>query len=131
MELNRKIFKAYDIRGVYPTEINEEAVSLIAKKLANCFSGQVVIGHDVRLSSPALFEQLKKGLSINKKLKILETGLVTTPMIYFLVNKLKLNGGVMITASHDPKEFNGMKIVGPKAKMISGEEIQEFLVSSF
>ena len=123
MEVNRKIFKAYDIRGVYPTEINEAAVFQVASGLSNYFRKKIVIGHDTRLSSKKLYRQLKRGLSRNKNLQWHEAGLITTPTMYFLVNHFKLEGGIMITASHDPKEFNGMKIVGPKAKMISGLEI--------
>ena len=125
MSLNRKIFKAYDIRGVYPTEINELAVFQIASNLNNYFKGKIVIGHDTRLSSPMLYKKLKEAL----KVSVVDAGLITTPMMYFLVNKLKTNGGIIITASHDPKQFNGMKIVGPQAQMISGEEILQLMTN--
>lgn len=125
--LNRKIFKAYDIRGIYPTEINETAVFQIASDLSSYFKKKIIIGHDARLSSKSLYKELKKGLAQNKKLKWHDAGLITTPTMYFLVNHFNLDGGVMITASHDPKEFNGMKIVGPKAQMISGTEIKELI----
>lgn len=123
--INPSIFKAYDIRGRYPKEINEEAVSEIAKALAKHFKkGKVIIGYDARLSSPSLYKTVLKSLEIRE---ILPAGLVTTPMFYFLVNRLKAAGGIMITASHNPKEFNGLKIVGRKAEMISGKEILTFL----
>ncbi len=123
MELNRKIFKANDVRGVYPKEINEHAVFSIAKGLSKYFKTKVAIGHDARNSSLSLYNELKKGLKQNKKIKIIDAGLITTPTMYFLVNSMKLDGGVMVTASHAPKEFNGMKIVKEKAQMLSGDEI--------
>ena len=123
MDINRKIFKANDVRGVYPKEINERAVFSIAKGLSKFFKYKVAIGYDVRNSSLALYGELKRGLKQNKKLKIIDAGLITTPTMYFLVNSLKLDGGVMVTASHAPKEFNGMKIVKKGAQMLNGEEI--------
>ena len=124
MDIKRKIFKAYDIRGVYPTEINEKTVWQIGLALGRYFSAQggkkIAIGYDARLSSRSLYEALKRGL---KGLKWHDAGLITTPTLYFLVNHFNLAGGIVITASHDPKEYNGLKIVGSKAVMISGEEI--------
>jgi phosphomannomutase len=123
------IFKAYDIRGIYPTEINESVVREIGAGLVKMFgSGTVIIGHDSRLSSPALYRAILREFKENKKkIKIIAAGLITTPTLYFLVNKLKARGGVMVTASHNPKEYNGLKVVGEKAKMISGKEIYELL----
>lgn len=123
MELNRKIFKANDIRGVYPREIDERAVFSIAKGLSKYFKNKVAMGYDARNSSPSLYGELKRGLKQNKKLKIVDAGLITTPTMYFLVNSMKLDGGVMVTASHAPKEFNGMKIVKEGARMLNGDEL--------
>ncbi len=123
MEINQKIFKANDIRGIYPKEINEKAVFLIATGLSKHFKTKVAIGYDARASSPSLYSELKRGLKQNKKLKIIDAGLITTPTMYYLVNSLKLDGGVMVTASHAPKEFNGMKVVREEAQMLSGEEL--------
>ena len=128
MELNRKIFRANDIRGVYPSEINERLVFQVAQKLGGYYKKKIVIGYDARLSSPALYKELKKGLKKNKNLKIIEAGLITTPTMYFLTNHYKLDGGVMVTASHAPKEFNGMKIVKKGAQMLSGEEILKIVI---
>ena len=127
MELNRKIFRANDIRGIYPSEINEEAVFQVAQKLSGYYKKNIVIGYDTRLSSPALYKELKRGLKKNKSLQIIEAGLITTPTMYFLTNHYQLDGGVMVTASHAPKEFNGLKIVKKGAQMLSGEEILEVL----
>ena len=129
------IFKAYDIRGRYPKEINEEVVAKIAREVRGRLGGgKIVVGHDARLSSPALYKSVLQSLKIKKflpagrqvKFKIEAVGLATTPMLYFLVNKLKAAGGIMITASHNPKEFNGLKIVGKKAIPISGAEIKKW-----
>lgn len=129
--VNENIFKAYDIRGLYPKEINEKIVRKIAKGLRRLFKrGIVVIGRDTRLSSPSLYQViLKEFRSRNSELKVIPAGMITTPMLYFLVNKLKASGGIMVTASHNPKEWNGLKVVGKGAKMISGKEILRIMNS--
>lgn len=121
--IKKKIFKAYDVRGRYPSEFNEAAAAKIAKALKKHFrkNAKLVIGHDARLSSPALYK------TILQNINGIKAGLITTPMLYFLVNKLKADGGIMITASHNPKEYNGLKVVGEKARPISGKEIAVFL----
>lgn len=130
--INPSIFKAYDIRGRYPEEINEETVAEIADWLGGFFNaGRLVIGRDNRLSSPQLYAVLRRRLKRFSSLQLLEAGLITTPALYFLVNDLKTKGGVMITASHNPKEYNGLKIVGPKAEMISGHKIYQLMQKNF
>ncbi len=139
--INKAIFKAYDIRGRYPEEINEKIAARIAYALGRYFfkskanlrpelrsrEGQkskvVMVGHDARLSSPALYETMVRVMCQVSGVKIVEAGMITTPMLYFLVNHFKAIGGIIITASHNPKEYNGLKIVGPKAAPISGKEI--------
>lgn len=122
------IFKAYDIRGVYPSQINEREVAKISQALAYFFKkGKVLVAYDARLSSPRLAAAVIKGLAANKKIKPVQVGFASTPMFYFLVNRLKAAGGIMVTASHNPKEWNGLKVVGKKAKMISGYEIRKKL----
>lgn len=91
----------------------------IAKKLPKILGKKIVVAHDARLSSPALYKAVLKGIGK----RALGIGTATTPMFYFLVNKLKATGGIMVTASHNPKEFNGLKVVGKKAVPISGKEI--------
>lgn len=126
--MNPKIFKAYDIRGEYPGEIDEKAVSEIAGKLSKFAGKKIVVAHDARLSSPALYRAAIRGIKYQVSgIKIIEVGLATTPMFYFLVNKLKASGGIMVTASHNPKKFNGLKIVGPQARPISGQEILKLI----
>jgi len=129
-KLNKGIFKAYDIRGKYPTEIDEEVVSRVTGALVKYFkTGTIIIGRDARLSSPSLYQTLVSELKNNSKLKIIQGGLMTTPMLYFLVNHYKAVGGIMITASHNPKEFNGLKVVEKKAVVMSGTEIYKLLMS--
>ena len=133
------IFKAYDVRGKYPDELNEQAVSQITEAMGKYFGvgSKIVIGCDARLSSPSLYKAVLRGFGVrglgarklkDKKLKpisytLYPAGIMTTPMLYFLVNELKADGGIMVTASHNPKEYNGLKIVGKKAAPMSGEEI--------
>ena len=125
--MNSNIFKAYDIRGKYPDEINEKIVSnIITALIKNIKPKTVVIGHDARLSSPSLYKTTIK--TIQKTLvasgyTLYPAKLITTPMLYFLVNYFKADMGIMITASHNPKEYNGLKIVGKNAVPISGKEI--------
>ena len=129
--VKNSIFRAYDIRGKYLDELNEKNAFEIAKSLLKIFKGKIVVGCDARLSSPALYKAVLNGLNSRPaSINIIETGMITTPMLYFLVNKLKAGGGVMVTASHNPKEYNGLKIVGEKAKMISGKEIEKLLKRS-
>jgi phosphomannomutase len=130
MPINPKIFRANDIRGRYPSEINEGIVSEIIAKTQNLLGKNIVIGHDVRLSSPSLYKTALDTLKKNKQIKVFEAGLITSPMLYFLVNKLKASGGIMITASHNPKDYNGLKIVGKNAMSIGGKEIFNQVKSS-
>jgi len=124
MEIKSSIFREYDIRGKYPDEINGKVVQEVAKFFSDRMipEGPVVIAMDVRKSSKELYRAAKKGLSGRKSIMV---GFSTTPMFYFLVNRLNAAGGIMITASHNPTEWNGMKMVGPKADPISGKEIME------
>ena len=120
------IFRAYDVRGRYPSEINERIVSDIAHGLTHFFpQGALLVGHDARLSSPKLYRAVLQGLSARSK--VLPIGIATTPMFYFLVNHLKGVGGIMVTASHNPKEFNGLKVVRAGAMPVNGREIHAFL----
>ncbi len=126
--LNKTIFKAYDIRGKFPEEINPDVVLEISKSLSKFFKlGKVVIAHDDRLSSPLLYTSVLKGIKNNKELHIIDVGLATTPMLYFLVNYFNASGGIMVTASHDPKKMNGLKVVKEKAEPISGKEVLQIM----
>ncbi len=116
-----KAFGAYDIRGIYPQTINEEIAYRIGRFFPNLFNAKkVVVGNDIRLSSPALKKALIKGLT-ESGCDVIDIGQCGTEMIYFATAHLKLDGGVMITASHNPKEYNGMKFVRQEARPISGD----------
>jgi len=123
-KIDSKIFRANDVRGIYPSEINESVVFEIAANIKHLFKKSIVVGHDARLSSPALYKSVLKALGGKK---VYEAGLITSPEMYFLVNELKADGGIMITASHNPKEYNGLKIMGKKAVPMSGKEILRIL----
>ncbi|MCL5017213.1 MAG: hypothetical protein M1155_00905 [Patescibacteria group bacterium] len=118
--MQRSIFKANDIRGLYPSEINEKVVFDIVSSISAIFKNSVVVGYDARLSSLKLYRSVLAALKQKNGLRIIDAGMITTPASYFLVNKYKADGGIMITASHNPKEYNGLKIMGKGALPISG-----------
>ncbi|MCR4306033.1 MAG: phosphomannomutase/phosphoglucomutase [Candidatus Daviesbacteria bacterium] len=112
------IFKSYDIRGIYPEEINEEFAVPITRAIYKLLSDQlsltkpltIAVGRDMRLSSPAIFEAVSKTL-IGLGAEVIDLGIVSTPTFYFAVFKNGYDGGIQITASHNPKQYNGLKIV--------------------
>lgn len=128
-KLTSAIFRAYDIRGKYPLEINEGVVykiipSLISKLRIKNSECRIIVGHDARLSSPILYKTVLRSLMTSGyTLVVMPAGLITTPMLTFLVNHFKAVGGIMVTASHNPKEYNGLKVVGKNAEPIGGKEI--------
>ena len=114
-------FGAYDIRGIYPDTINEEIAYRIGRFFPELFSARkVVVGNDIRLSGPVLKAALVKGLT-ESGCDVIDIGQCGTEMIYFATAHLQLDGGIMITASHNPKEYNGMKFVRQEARPISGD----------
>jgi phosphomannomutase/phosphoglucomutase len=119
---NPSIFRSYDIRGVYGKDFDEDFAKVLGKTFANFISqGQkceVVVGRDVRLSSESLHNALIDGLS-SAGCDVVDIGVVTTPALYFAVSKMGKSGGIMITASHNPAEFNGFKLVGKMAEPIA------------
>lgn len=115
--INPKIFKAYDIRGIYPTELDESAVYAIAKAFHTLFSRRLqkktltfVVGGDMRLSTPSLSEKIKNAL-VECGAEVIDIGLVSTPTFYFVVRHYNYDCGIQISASHNPKEYNGIKAV--------------------
>jgi phosphomannomutase len=122
--MNKEVFKAYDIRGIYPEEINADLVKKVVSCLKKNFwrNGKIVVGHDVRNGSEELYNTALKEID-NKDFSVVGVGLITTPMLTFLVNSLGASGGMIITASHSPKEYNGIKMVKEGGLQISGEEI--------
>src|SRR6266849_4690368 len=119
--LDPKVFKAYDVRGIYPEEIDDEGAYAIGRAFVQQFEPRrIAVGRDMRLSSPAVAEALVRGAT-EEGAEVLELGLVGTEMVYFAVGELELDGGVMVTASHNPKEYTGMKIVRRGALPVGGE----------
>jgi len=118
MLINEKIFKAYDIRGIYPDEINEAVAFQIGRALAQFFRRKkIVIGRDMRLSSEPLFSSLTQGI-LDQGGQVIDIGLVSTDALYFASGRLKLPA-VMITASHLPRQYNGFKICRAGAEALS------------
>ncbi|HEL7888688.1 TPA: phosphomannomutase [Stenotrophomonas maltophilia] len=114
-------FKAYDIRGRVPEELNEDLARRIGVALAAQLApGPVVLGHDVRLTSPALQDALAAGLRGTGR-EVIDIGLCGTEEVYFQTDHLEAAGGVMVTASHNPMDYNGMKLVKEKARPISSD----------
>jgi phosphomannomutase len=121
MKLNPDIFKAYDVRGVYPSEINEEGARAIgAAFIAYLKASRVAVGRDMRLSSPALAAAFIDGVT-SQGADVVDYGMIATDMLYFAVAADRLEGGVQITASHNPRQYNGMKMVRQQAFPLSGE----------
>ena len=119
--MNFNIFKAYDIRGIYPTDLDEEAFYQIALAYAARFNPEkVAVGMDARLSSPSLKENVVRGF-LDAGVDVVEVGEVTTDMIYFAVGAYGYSGGVIVSASHNPGKYNGMKMVREKATAISSD----------
>lgn len=134
--LNRSVFKAYDVRGIYPKDVNEETIDTVVQALSHIWesglsasqAGEVVIACDGRHGSDVLSKHAETKIAeLGDKFKVTYVGLSTTPMFYFLVNHLKAAGGMMITASHNPKEYNGIKAVKKNAEAISGKELLEII----
>ncbi len=110
MKINPSIFKAYDIRGVYPEDINEETMYNIGRAIVvHTKAENIVVGKDIRLSSDSLEEELIKGIT-DQGANIIKLGLSTSPMLYYAAGLLSVDAGVIITASHNPGKYNGLKI---------------------
>jgi len=113
------IFKAYDIRGKYPKELDEVIAGKIAKAFCRLFSPKkVVVARDMRLSSKSISDEVLDAI-VKQGAVAVNAGCISTPMFYFAVNKLDADAGIMITASHNPKDYNGLKLVGKEARPIN------------
>ena len=112
MNLNKNIFREYDIRGIYPSELNETVAYYVGlaygTRLKEKGKDTTVLGYDNRVSSMSLANYMANGL-LDAGVNVKNIGLVTTPMCYFAANYLYVNASMMITASHNPKEYNGFK----------------------
>ena len=129
MQIRKSIFREYDIRGIYPEEINEKVIDQIAKAISiKCDQenvSEVCLGRDGRVSGESLLSSLSSSLS-NYGINVENIGLSTTPLLYFAAKKNINKSGVMITGSHNPKNYNGVKLV-INDKPISGSEIYELI----
>jgi phosphomannomutase len=122
MDINPEIFKAYDVRGVYPGEVNEDAARAIgAAFIAYLKAKRIAVGRDMRVSSPSLAAAFIEG-AISQGADVVDYGMIATDMLYFAVARDGHDGGVQVTASHNPKQYNGMKMVRREAFPLSGEE---------
>ena len=121
------IFREYDIRGKFPEELNKDTARRIGLSLGTYYNekgvNKISLGHDCRLSSPDLNTALTKGL-IESGMDVVDIGMVPTPLLYFSMFHLQIDGGIQITGSHNPPEYNGFKICLNKTT-IHGEEIQK------
>jgi len=119
--LDPKVFKAYDVRGLYPVELDEEGAFAIGLAYVEQFEPKTIaVGRDMRLSSPTMAKAAIEG-AIAGGADVVDIGLVGTEMAYFAVGELGLDGGIMVTASHNPKEYTGMKIVRRGALPVGGD----------
>jgi phosphomannomutase len=126
---NPAIFKAYDIRGLYGREIDAEIAELIARAFVRVIAEvegkpaselRLGLGHDMRLTAPELARVYRLGMT-SEGATVLDAGMVATEMLYFLVGSRQLDGGLICTASHNPKDYTGAKLVGRGALALSGE----------
>ncbi|MFH2085635.1 MAG: phosphomannomutase/phosphoglucomutase [bacterium] len=140
MKINPHVFKAYDIRGVYPTDINEDfayrlgfAFADLRQKEENKDDLTVLVSRDMRLSSPQLSESLIKGL-LESGVNVIDIGLASTPTMYFASAFYHCDGGIQVSASHNPKDDNGFKIVRDKAIPVSEDtgmyDLREMVINN-
>ncbi|MBI2835187.1 MAG: phosphomannomutase/phosphoglucomutase [Acidobacteria bacterium] len=132
MDMNPSIFKAYDVRGLYPEELDESTGRDIARGFVTYLDAKrIAVGRDMRLSSPSLAAAFIDGATAQGA-DVVDFGLISTDMLYYAVASRQLEGGAQITASHNPKQYNGMKLVRREAFPLSGDagigEIRDMLV---
>lgn len=125
MQIRKDVFRSYDIRGIYEKQITNDLAYMIGKAFGTISDGSVIVGHDARISSNALNTNLIKGL-VETGVKVVDIGLVTTPMLYYARELLNIPFAIMITASHCVKEYNGFKLCDDEGAMY-GDKIQNFL----
>jgi phosphomannomutase len=134
MKINPAIFKAYDVRGLYPSEVNEEAARLIGRGfVAYLQAKRIAVSRDMRLSSPSVAAAFIEGAR-EQGADVVDYGMMGTDMMYFAVARDRHDGGAQITASHNPKEYNGIKLVRREAFPLSGDagigDIRDMIASN-
>ena len=118
-QVNTAIFKSYDVRGIYPSELNEDVAYQIGRSFVALLKAKtVVVGRDMRPSGARLFEAFARGAT-EAGADVIDVGMVSTDALYFAVGKYGYDGGVMITASHNPAQYNGMKFTREEAQAMS------------
>lgn len=137
-KIDETIFKAYDIRGIYPEQLDEDLAYRFGRGYAtfvlknNSHAKNIAVGADMRISSPVLKKALIEGL-VDSGLSVIDIGLVSTPTFYFAVGYYNYDGGVQVSASHNPKDYNGFKLVREKSFPISKDtgitEIKNIVLS--
>src|ERR671926_497192 len=121
MQVNPGIFKAYDIRGIYPVDLNEAGAYAIGRAFVTFLKvDKVLVGRDMRTSGPQIFDAVTRGL-MDQGADVVNIGMVSTDQYYFACSELKLPG-MMVTASHNPKQYNGFKMVRQMPYLLSGKE---------
>src|SRR5918911_1066492 len=119
--LDPKVFKAYDVRGIYASEMDEEGAYAVGRAYVEQFEPRrIAIGRDMRVSSPSMARAVVEGAA-DAGADVADLGLVGTEMVYFAVGELGLDGGIAVTASHNPKDYTGMKIVRRGALPVGGD----------
>jgi phosphomannomutase len=119
--LDPNVFKAYDVRGLYGDELDEQGAYAIGRAYVEVFSpARIAVGRDMRVHAPAMAAAVIAGVSEGGA-EVVDIGMVGTEMLYFAVESLGLDGGIAVTASHNPKEYTGMKIVRAGALPVGGE----------
>ena len=126
--MQESIFKAYDVRGIYGKDIDKDVARHVARIVMKIIPrGTVVIGHDGRRGSAEMASALLHEYAQNAACHVIALGLSSTPMFYFVVNREGAAAGIMVTASHNPKEYNGFKVVRAGAEPVSGLELKKHL----
>src|SRR6185436_425584 len=133
MPVSPDIFKAYDVRGLYPSELDEDTARQIGRAfVAYLGASRIAVSRDMRVSSPGLAAAFIDGV-LMQGADVVDYGLAATDMLYFAVVRDRLEGGAQITASHNPKQYNGVKMVRAEAFPLSGDagigEIREMIMS--
>ena len=133
--LDPKVFKAYDVRGLYPSELDEDGAYRVGRAYVEHFEPRTIaVGRDMRLSSPSMAAAAIEGAA-DGGADVLDIGLVGTEMLYYAVGDLGLDGGICVTASHNPKDYTGMKIVRRGALPVGGDsglgEVRERALTDF
>jgi phosphomannomutase len=133
MTINSSIFKAYDVRGLYPSEVNEDAARLIGRGFVSYLNAtRIGVSRDMRLSSPSVAAAFIDGAR-SQGADVVDYGMMGTDMMYFAVARDGHDGGAQITASHNPKEYNGIKLVRREAFPLSGDaginEIRDMILN--